>query len=61
MHSDVSSTIYAEFTMEPDNNHVFQPLSLAIILLYTFFLSKAKKEAKLKPVEQYNRYFELVG
>ena len=30
--------------MEPDNNHFFQVLSLAVILLYTFFLSKAKKE-----------------
>ena len=49
MHSDVSSTIYAEFTMEPDNNHVFQPLSLTIILLYIFFLSKAKKKQNLNP------------
>ena len=49
MHSDVSSTIYSEFTMEPDNNHVFQPLSLAIILLYKFFLSKAKKKENLNP------------
>ena len=51
MHSDVSSTIYSEFTMETDNNHVFQPLSLfeAIILLYTFFLSKAKKKENLNP------------
>ena len=49
MHSDVSSTIYSEFKMEPDNNHDFQPLSLAIILLYTFFLSKAKKKENLNP------------
>ena len=46
----VSNTIYSESTMEPDNNHVFQPLSLALLFCFThFFLSKAKKKQNLNP------------
>ena len=38
--SDVSGTIYSESRMEPVNNLVFQPLSLALLLYVThFFLS----------------------
>ena len=48
MHSDVSSTIYSESTMEPDNNHVFQ--NPALLFYYThFFLSKAKNKQNLNP------------
>ena len=50
MHSDVSSTIYSESTMEPDNNHVFQSLSLALLFLHIFSL-ESQKEDKLKPLE----------
>ena len=58
MHSDVSSTIYSESTMEPDNNHVFQPLNPALLFYFThFFLSKAKN----KQTEQFDWYFESVG
>ena len=50
MHSDVSSTIYSESTMEPDNNHVFQPLNPALLFYFThFFLSKAKIKQSLNP------------
>ena len=50
MHSDVRGTIYSQSTMEPDNNHVFEPLSLALLFHFLhFFLSNAKKQQNFYP------------